>query len=285
MSYLLTDFLVSLADPASLNSYRSDPETFMNKLGLSEQQKSAIRAGDLYRIRRLSALEMINDSLHAQLLIRNYTELDPDFRFSASREPAVEFGPSDVDTSSTTDHNSSSTQQDLGDDIAEFSERYNIANYYDHLFGPTELDPTAHELVFIGSGINSANQLTPEAVAHIKNADKVFYCVADLAVERRLQVLSRNTEDLYVFYADDKPRRKTYEEMVERMLGALAVTKYVCAVFYGHPGIFVWPSYRAIQLARKEGHRAYMLPAVSSLDCLFADVGFDPSRHGCQILE
>ena len=28
-----------------------------------------------------------------------------------------------------------------------------------------------------------------------------------------------------------------------------------------------------------------MLPAISSLDCLFADVGFDPSRHSCQIVE
>jgi hypothetical protein len=56
-------------------------------------------------------------------------------------------------------------------------------------------------------------------------------------------------------------------------------------VFYGHPGIFVWPSYKAIQLARRDGHNAYMLPAISSLDCLFADVGFDPSRYSCQIVE
>jgi hypothetical protein len=33
------------------------------------------------------------------------------------------------------------------------------------------------------------------------------------------------------------------------------------------------------------GYNAYMLPAISSLDCLFADVGFDPSRHSCQIVE
>ena len=73
--------------------------------------------------------------------------------------------------------------------------------------------------------------------------------------------------------------------MVALILEALPLYRRVCAVFYGHPGIFVWPSYKAIQLAREDGYRAYMLPAVSSLDCLFADVGFDPSRHSCQILE
>jgi Tetrapyrrole (Corrin/Porphyrin) Methylases len=73
--------------------------------------------------------------------------------------------------------------------------------------------------------------------------------------------------------------------MVARILEALRKHRRVCAVFYGHPGIFVWPSYKAIELAHKEGYRAYMLPAVSSLDALFSDVGFDPSRYSCQILE
>jgi hypothetical protein len=35
----------------------------------------------------------------------------------------------------------------------------------------------------------------------------------------------------------------------------------------------------------RDGIKAYMLPAVSSLDCMFADIGFDPSRRGCQIFE
>jgi hypothetical protein len=45
------------------------------------------------------------------------------------------------------------------------------------------------------------------------------------------------------------------------------------------------PSHRAIAIAREEGHSAYMLPAVSALDCLFADLGVDPSKHGTQIVE
>jgi hypothetical protein len=73
--------------------------------------------------------------------------------------------------------------------------------------------------------------------------------------------------------------------MVDRIMKCLREYERVSAVFYGHPGIFVWPSYKAIQLARREGYDAFMLPAVSSLDCLFADVGFDPSRYGCQIVE
>lgn len=59
----------------------------------------------------------------------------------------------------------------------------------------------------------------------------------------------------------------------------------VCAAFYGHPGVFVWPSHEAIARARQEGYPARMLPAISAEDCLFADLGLDPARFGCQSFE
>jgi len=280
MRYQLTDFLVSLADPKNLAEYHNDPDAFMERAGLTPLQREAVREGDLYRIRRLSSQEMLEDSLHAKLLMRIYNEHDPDFTYSSLKGNAlVDDGPVD-----NHDHDIVQTH-DLGDDIAEFSARYDTAHFYDHLFDTNWEAKKPNELVFVGTGINGANHLSAEVLSHIANADKVLYCVADLAIERRIQELNKNSEDLYVFYGDDKPRRKTYEEMVERILACLRENRRVCGVFYGHPGIFVWPSFKAIQIARREGYRAYMLPAVSSLDCLFADVGFDPSRHSCQIVE
>ena len=285
MSYELTDFLVAIASHDGLKMYLNDPESYMRKAGLSEEQRQAVRDGDLYRIRRLSAREMIDDSLHAQLLTRIFEEKDPDFKLSGDQGPSIG---NEVATEHDVDHDVDHEivqTHDLGDDIAEFTSNYGIAHYYDHLFENSWVATEKQELVFVGTGINAANHLSAEAYAHIMNADKLLYCVADLAIERQLQCLNRDAEDLYVFYGDDKPRRQTYEEMVERILEVLREDARVCVVFYGHPGIFVWPSYKAIQLARREGYNAYMLPAVSSLDCLFADVGFDPSRHSCQVLE
>ena len=42
---------------------------------------------------------------------------------------------------------------------------------------------TRGSLVVVGSGIKCAAQFTSEAISHIKNADKVLYCVADPATE------------------------------------------------------------------------------------------------------
>jgi hypothetical protein len=49
--------------------------------------------------------------------------------------------------------------------------------------------------------------------------------------------------------------------------------------------MFCWPAHEAIRQARREGYTARMLPAVSALDCLFADLGLDPATSGCQSYE
>lgn len=291
MTYAFTDFLISLSNPENLKAYSLDPDRYMSHAGLNDRQREAIRQGNRYAVRRLAAEEMLSDSLHAQVINDVYKELDPDFvRISASSDDNVsvetdaEFDYTDF-AEDTLANDSEVHMVDLGDDIAEFTPKFSSAHYYDHLFDRGWAPKSTRELVIVGTGINGANHLTAEALCHIRNSGKVIYCVADLVIERQIKTLNSNTENLYHLYGDDKPRRQTYIEMVEHIISALGEFEKVCTVFYGHPGIFVWPSYRAIQRARRDGINAYMLPAVSALDCLFADVGFDPSRYSCQIFE
>jgi precorrin-6B methylase 1 len=267
MTHTFVDFLISLADADTLSRYARDPEATMLAAGLSTIQKDAIRNGDAAKIRRFAAAEM-GDTIHGALI---------------KQQGRSDAGPTDVSdvTSDDTVHNIVENT-DLSEDVVVNGESF----FYDHLFEePVPPAEPQNELVVVGTGIKSANHITAESRAAIMSADKVLYCVADLAVERLIRKLNANTEDLYVFYADDRPRRDTYDQMVDRILESVRSNKSTCVVFYGHPGIFVLPSYRAIRTARKAGHRAWMLPAISSLDCMFADVGFDPSRYGCQIFE
>jgi uncharacterized protein YabN with tetrapyrrole methylase and pyrophosphatase domain len=43
--------------------------------------------------------------------------------------------------------------------------------------------------------------------------------------------------------------------------------------------------HESIRRAREEGFRSKMVPGVSAEDCLFADLGVDPGRTGCQSFE
>jgi len=51
------------------------------------------------------------------------------------------------------------------------------------------------------------------------------------------------------------------------------------------PGIFAWSPHKAIEVPRAEGFKAHMEPGISAEDCLYADLGIDPGRFGCQHFE
>ena len=140
-------------------------------------------------------------------------------------------------------------------------------------------------LVVVGSGIKSIGGFTLEAISEIKHADKVFFAVADPATERFILENNPKAVDLYSLYDDDKNRSDTYVQMAEVLLREVRNGHHVVGVFYGHPGVFVNPSHRAIAIARSEGHIAHMYAGVSAEDCLFAEIGVDPSRPGCQTIE
>ncbi len=140
-------------------------------------------------------------------------------------------------------------------------------------------------LIIVGTGIRTVGQLTVESIARIRCADKVFYLVSDPIGESLILQLNPSAESLRKYYVHDKPRRETYNDFVDRILDSVRAGNRTCAAFYGHPGVFVTPSHEAILQARSEGYEARMLPGISAEDCLFADLGVDPSRSGCQAYE
>jgi len=141
-------------------------------------------------------------------------------------------------------------------------------------------------LVVVGTGIRTAGQLTTEAIAWIREADKVLYVVADHIAENVIRRLNpEGAESMEHFYQEGQPRMDTYRKMVDRLVASVHAGHLTVAAFYGHPGIFAYSSHAAIRQLRKEGYEAKMLPGISAEDCLFADLGLDPSTYGCQSYE
>lgn len=139
-------------------------------------------------------------------------------------------------------------------------------------------------LTIVGTGIQSVGHLTLAAKAWIEQADKVLFAVADLVTAKWLRTLNATAEPLPC-NTNHKRRQGMHREMVERILAEVHQGLRVCVVFYGHPGVFTDPAHEAIRRARHEGFKAQMLPGISAEACLFADLGLDPGRNGCQSFE
>jgi uncharacterized protein YabN with tetrapyrrole methylase and pyrophosphatase domain len=143
-------------------------------------------------------------------------------------------------------------------------------------------------LLVVSTGIR-VGHISQETISALQHAEAVVYCIGDsvtcsLIQKIRTDLGKSKPEDLALFYGEGKPRQNSYGEMVARIMELVREGKQVAAAFYGHAGVFAYPSHQAIREARAEGYAAEMWPGVSALDCLFADLGVDPVI-GCQEME
>lgn len=150
-------------------------------------------------------------------------------------------------------------------------------------------NPKPGQLICVGTGMRMAGQITPLAQSYIENADVVVSAVPNIFTREWIQSIAKDFICVLDHYddckVDGKNRSDTYRRMADTILAQVRLGKTVCAAFYGHPGIFACIAHIAIKDARAEGYRAEMLPGVSALDCLVADLGLDPGRMGLQSFE
>lgn len=139
-------------------------------------------------------------------------------------------------------------------------------------------------LVVVGSGIQLGRHLPERAVSEIRAADVVF-CLADAFQMEALRADRPDMVSLAGLYAEGKDRRQTYREMEAAILEPVFDGRVVCAVFYGHPGVFADVPHGAMRKARERGHGARMEPGISAEACLYADLGIDPGKRGVQSYE
>lgn len=138
----------------------------------------------------------------------------------------------------------------------------------------------------VGLGMVLGSHLSPLARSYIEQADVVFAALSDSIVQMWLERMHPDVRSLQPYYGKgDKSRKVTYREWVELMMVEMRAGKKVCGVFYGHPGVFAWSPHEVIRVARAEGYVAHMEPGISAEDCLYADLGIDPGRRGCQHYE
>ncbi len=137
----------------------------------------------------------------------------------------------------------------------------------------------------VGIGLRAGGDVCVSAKAYIEQADTVLIVVPDSFSKNWLATLNSNVQDLTNLYQQGKSRAKTYHEMTQKIVDEVKSGQKVCAVFYGHPGVFVNASHQAIKSLKSEGFRAQMLPGISAEDWLFSDLNIDPGTHGCMSIE
>ncbi|MGE0385060.1 MAG: SAM-dependent methyltransferase [Gammaproteobacteria bacterium] len=137
-----------------------------------------------------------------------------------------------------------------------------------------------------GLGVQGVDHLTLETDAILAECNEVLYVDTGIATRAYLAARCRRATALYdESYAPGRGRVGAYRHMAARVVEAALDHPPVAFAMFGHPIVFAYAPFLIADMARLLDLRVQVLPAVSSLDCLFAAQMLDPSVSGLLIYE
>ena len=145
-------------------------------------------------------------------------------------------------------------------------------------------DQAQGSLVVVGTGIQFGRHVSERTLSEIREAESVF-CLVDPFALGMIQGFRPDAYNLGTYYAPGKDRRETYREIGDAIMAEVEAGSRVCAVFYGHPGVFADVPHEIMRRTLQLGLPARMEPGISAEACLYADLGVDPGQRGVQSLE
>jgi precorrin-2 methylase len=142
------------------------------------------------------------------------------------------------------------------------------------------------DITIVGLGLVAPDHLTREAERAVREAREVLYLDTGIATNAVLSAISDNVTSLFAeSYQEDGPRLDAYAHMAERVVEAAADHAPVVFAVHGHPLVGVHAPFAIARIAAERGLTVRVVPGISAMDCLFADLGIDPVVSGMQMYE
>lgn len=142
------------------------------------------------------------------------------------------------------------------------------------------------EIYIAGLGIASATQVTREVEEAMRRSREVLYLDTGAATRQYIESLCPRVTALFdESYREAGARVNAYEHIAIRVMEAALDHPPVTFAIHGHPLVAAHPPFLVLEMARALELPVQVLPGISSLDTLFADLRFDPVVHGVQMYE
>ncbi|HMD98387.1 MAG TPA: SAM-dependent methyltransferase [Terriglobia bacterium] len=142
------------------------------------------------------------------------------------------------------------------------------------------------DLWIAGLGVRAVNQVTREVERALRASREVLYLDAGVATKPYLEGLCPEITSLFEqSYSEDRPRINAYAHMAICVIQAALEHPPVTFAIHGHPLVAVHAPFLVLEMAKALDLQVEILPGISALDALLADLRLDPVVHGIQMYE
>ena len=137
-----------------------------------------------------------------------------------------------------------------------------------------------------GLGLQTVSQVTREVEFAIRSSREVLYLDTGVATRSFLETLCPRITSLYEeSYSEEGARANAYEHMAARVVDAALDHPPVTFAIHGHPLVAAHPPFLVLELANALDIPVTVLPGISAIDAILADLRIDPVVHGVQMYE
>ncbi|MEM9146585.1 MAG: SAM-dependent methyltransferase [Pseudomonadota bacterium] len=142
------------------------------------------------------------------------------------------------------------------------------------------------DIHILGLGIQTVDHATRETERILSTCTEVLFVDTGIATEQWLKTLCPRVTPLFgESYRPGSHRLSAYHHMAARVVEAAMQRPPVAFAMQGHPLVGVTAPRLIHQLANALELSVETHPGISSLDCLFVELGLDPMLGGLQIVE
>lgn len=145
--------------------------------------------------------------------------------------------------------------------------------------GPTRIhQDRGGELILVGAGVCFPEQLTCEGLEALRRSQAILTIVPEKALNDLPSELLAKCTTLWHLYQQGRPRSENYRAVIDAVLERARVGDTISWLTPGHPLVFDSVSEGLRREAPTLGIAVQVLPAVSCIDTILADVGYEPAN-------
>ncbi len=142
------------------------------------------------------------------------------------------------------------------------------------------------DIYIVGLGVLNVDQITRETERAIRRSKEVLYLDTGVATRACLEQLCHKVTSLYESsYRESDHRMNAYHHMAARVLDAALDHPPVTFAMHGHPLVGAYAPFLMIDMANVLELEVRILPGISAMDSIFAELAIDPCVTGMQMYE
>jgi precorrin-6B methylase 1 len=136
----------------------------------------------------------------------------------------------------------------------------------------------AIRLYLVGAGVSFPEHLTLQSVKVLSSCNVIRSNLPAEDLARLPAAISAKCESLWPLYQESRNRTANYDDVTREVVQAALDLSPIAWLTPGHPLIFDSVSQALLQIGQERGWQVIVVPAVSSIDTVCADIGYDPAN-------